>query len=259
MKFVPRRLAATADASRGGPEGWRGRLKGILSAAVILSLIYLALGWAAEGMAGLVPARWETRWFGWTREALALDTPAPPEVEALFARLLEDDALLDFPYRLYVMDDPLPNAFALPGGTVVVTSSLLEMVAGETGRALVLAHELGHLQYRHGLKRLGRLLLLQAGLAALGIDNNTLVKNSFGLADLSHSRGQESDSDAFGLRLVQRHFGTTEGALEFFEKVGTEGEDGPLPRAAGFLHTHPLSSDRLADLRTLADELAAGG
>jgi len=258
LKFVPRRLKTSADASRGGHEGWRSRLKGALSAVLVLAGVYVLLGWTAAAVATHVPAGWETRWFGWAPDALELHEQPAADVQALFDHLLEDSTLLDFPYRLYVIDDDEPNAFAIPGGTVAVTRGLLEIVQGETGRALVLAHELGHLQLRHGLQRLGRVLLLQLTLAGVGVDSNALVKNSFGLADLSHSRGQERAADAFGLELVYRRLGTTAGALEFFEKLGEIEDASPLPRTGSFLRTHPLSADRIDDLRTRAAALESG-
>ncbi len=258
MRFRPRQLKETADASRGGREGWRSRLKGIVSAVAVLGAFYLVLGVVAEFAAGYIPARWEAEWFAWAPEAFELEDAGDDELQNLFARLLEDEGLLDFPYRLYVMPDPAPNAFAMPGGTVAVTTGLLDMVESETGRALVLAHELGHLQFRHGLKRLGRLLLLQGAMAAAGLDSNSLVKSGFQLADLEHSRDQESACDRFGLELVHRRLGTTEGALEFFEKVQEWEGDGAMVRMTSFLQTHPLSSDRVEELRAHSAELEAG-
>lgn len=259
MRFLPRKLTETADASRGGPESWRNRIKGIVSAVAVLGAFYFVLGVVAEFAAAYVPPRWEAEWFAWAPDALDLEDSGDAELQALFARLLEDEALLDFPYRLYVMPTPEPNAFAMPGGTIAVTAGLLDLVESETGRALVLAHELGHLQLRHGLKRLGRLILLQGALAAAGLDTNTLVKSGFQLADLEHSRDQETACDRFGLELVHRRLGTTEGALEFFEKVQEWEGDGAMTRLTSFLQTHPLSADRVDALRAHAAELEAGG
>lgn len=258
MRFLPRELKESADASRGGPESWRSRIKGIVSAVAVLGVFYFVLGIVAEFTASFVPARWEAEWFAWAPDAFDLEDTGDAELQALFARLLEDEELLDFPYQLYVMPDSAPNAFAMPGGTVAVTTGLLELVETEAGRALVLAHELGHLQFRHGLKRLGRLILLQGAMAAAGLDTNSLVKSSFQLADLEHSRDQESACDRFGLDLVHRQLGTTEGALEFFEKVQEWEGDGAMTRLTAFLQTHPLSADRVEALRAHATELEAG-
>lgn len=259
MKFVPRRLNEAADNSRGGKEGWRSRLKGIVSAVVILSAIYLALGVIADLSVGLVSEQTEADWFAWTDELL-LDTAEPPlaEVQAIFDKLITDSDLRPYPYRLLIMNDSTPNAFALPGGTVTLTTGLLDLVETEIGRALVLGHELGHLQHRHGLKRLGRSLLLAGAMSLVGLDSSDLLRQSPMLAEMQHSRAQEEESDTFGLALVYAKYGTTEGALEFFEDINMlqgDHKSGVLRDMKSWLQTHPLTENRLDNLRRQAIEL----
>ena len=259
MKFVPRQLGETADNSRGGKEGWRSRLKGVVSAVVILSAIYLALGVIADLSVGLVSEQTEADWFAWADEVL-LDTAEQPsaEVQAIFDKLIADSNLRPYPYRLLILPDPTPNAFALPGGTVTLTKGLLDLVETEIGRALVIGHELGHLQHRHGLKRLGRSLLLAGAMSLVGLDSSDLLRQTPLLAEMKHSRAQEEESDTFGLALVYAKYGTTEGALEFFEDINMIQSDqgnGVIRDMKSWLQTHPLTEDRLDNLHRQAVEL----
>lgn len=261
MKFRPRLAPETADASRGGKEGWRSRAKGIVSAVIVLGAIYLTLGFVADLTVHLIPPRTEAEWFSWAEELLEPTGPVPQEVQEVFTQLLEDDGLQDFPYRLVLIETEEANAFALPGGTIGITQGLLDTVTTDIGRALVLGHEIGHVEHRHGMERIGRSILLAAAMSLVGFDTTGVLQGSQDLADLGFSRGQESECDDFGLRLVHRRFGTTVGAMKFFEQMqfldgGTEVEFGQ--RMSGFLRTHPITADRLANLKELAAELEAG-
>jgi len=250
VEFEARELTDSEDNSRGGKEGWRSRCKGILSAIVLLGLAYLALGWIAHAAVGMVPPQMESKWFRWTDQVFADGPPPPQRMQGLFERLLEDPELADFDYRLVMLESDDMNAFAVPGGLVGFTTSLVEEVHSDIGLAFVLGHELGHLQHRHGLDRLGRSLLTALSLSWTGIDNSFLLKGSANLAELSFSRQQELEADAFGLELVMREFGTAEGALEFFEVVQAMEELGPgtPSRLTNFLSTHPLTPDRIRAL-----------
>jgi len=256
MRFIPRPLNEAADNSRGGKEGWRSRLKGIFSAVIVLGAFYIALGFLADWSVRFVSEETEAAWFSWTDEVLLeAALPPSPAVQSIFDKLILDSGLRPYPYRLVMMPDRTPNAFALPGGTIMVTAGLLDLVETEIGRAMVLGHELGHLQYRHGLKGLGRSLLLAGALSMVGFDSSSLLRQTPLLAEMRHSRVQEEESDTFGLNLVYTKYGTTEGALEFFEDVNlleSEAHAGLTNGMQSWLQTHPLTEVRLTHLKRQA-------
>ncbi|MFK5956090.1 MAG: M48 family metallopeptidase [Planctomycetota bacterium] len=257
MRFRPRALNETSENSRGGKESLLNRSKGILSAVVVLAAIYLGLGVLADFTVNLVPPQTEAQWFSWTEDLLQPTLPVPDDLQIIFDRLIADAELDDFPFRLVYLPAEEVNAFALPGGLIAVTQGLYENVHSAEGRALVLGHEIGHVQYRHGLQRIGRSILLAGALSLSGIDTTTVLQRSQYLADLQFSRHQESESDDFGMRLVYRTYGTTAGSMEFFENLeNLHLEDrGFQDRFGSFLRTHPQTSDRLEDLRELAKGL----
>jgi Zn-dependent protease with chaperone function len=159
-----------------------------------------------------------------------------------------------------VIDEPEPNALALPGGTILVTSGLLAQVVSENELALVLGHELGHYRARDHLRGLGRGLAADLVLGALGGSGELVAGlGSFAgaLAQRGFDRRQESRADAFGLRLVHAEYGHVAGAGDLFARLEQQrGAPGAGRRLAGYLETHPLHGDRVA---ALAAEAEANG
>jgi len=256
MKFEPRPLEETQDISR-GRASWLDGLKLVVSAAVLLVTGYVLLGWLAEAVAMSIPDELEARWFVAQIGDAEAEHPRFGEAQALFEELLEDEALRQLPYQLFLLDMPEPNAFAVPGGGVGVTAGLLDTVKTETGLAMVLAHELGHHSKRHVLRGLGRGLLQQSAVALLfGQSGGTeLIEVGALMAGRRYSRKAEYEADEFGFRLVQRHFESTEGATEFFEWACRE--EHRKGDAGGWLRTHPLSRDRIDRMRRLDGGLRA--
>ena len=113
-----------------------------------------------------------------------------------------------FDYRLEVLENEMPNAFAMPGGQMVILTGLLELMDGPEEVAGVLAHELAHVYRRHSMRR----LLQTAGLMTLGqiaIGDVTgaaaMLASAAGLAALQHySREAEEDADLRGVELMHQ-------------------------------------------------------
>jgi Peptidase family M48 len=140
-----------------------------------------------------------------------------------------------------------PNAFALPGGIIVVTDQLVTTCSVDESIA-VLAHELGHVEYRHPLK----FVLQEFGVAALGSlfgdgSNLTLSASSLPLvlADAKYSRRFEEEADAEGFALAARAGYSPElfaTCLAKLDKKAAKSE-GPFK---SYLSTHPADADRIA-------------
>lgn len=253
MKFIPKRLNLTRDVSRGRfkIQDWA---KGLAAIALVLIAAYFVLGAIADGIANSISAETEAELFAWLDLGeTPIHDPQFDRAQEIFARLSSDPELRPLPYQLVLYPMDAANAFAVPGGMVGVTPPLLEEVDSEIGLAFVLAHELGHHQHRHALKRLGRGLIYSVTMSWFGGDGSALLDSSLSLATLKHSRDQEREADEFGLNLVYRTYGTTDGAYEFFEDMAKLHGDG-TPLGAMF-QTHPLTEERIDNLRKAAEEL----
>jgi len=225
----------------------------------VLALIAIA-ALAVDRLVPLVPPSLEARWFGgWLTDAAAASDPRSAPVQALLDRVVSHWSDAPYPFRAGVIDEPDPNALALPGGAILVTSGLLDRVGSENELALVLGHELGHFRARDHLRGLGRGLAAQLVLGALGGSGDLVSGLSAfagALAQHGFDRRQESQADAFGLSLVHAEYGHVAGARDLFAHLARSQRDAPATgrRLASYLDTHPLSEDRVA---ALAAEAAA--
>jgi predicted Zn-dependent protease len=231
--------------------------------AGVLIIVAVLLGFAVLVVDRLVfylPPSWEASVFP---EFDALQKVPTSKTEIVRKRNLEgllERLLMHWPehpeaLRVGLLDSPQPNALAFPGGLILVSSGLLDLVESENELAFVLGHELGHYHGRDHIRSLGRGLALGLILTAIGQSGGAaeLVALSGQLTSRSFSREQESSADAFGLALVATEFGHVAGATDFFEKLPAP--DSLLERSlATYLATHPMSDDRVKEMEQLADD-----
>jgi Zn-dependent protease with chaperone function len=143
------------------------------------------------------------------------------------------------------------NAFALPGGAIVMTDALVEALGDDDHIAAVLSHELGHVHYRHGAR-----LILQASITALA--SAAVLGDVSSVASLaatiptvmlhtSYTRDFERESDRFAFALLRqtgrspRLFGESLAALE----KSRGNEPGKSGRQTGYLSSHPPTEERM--------------
>ena len=147
MKFVAKRLGAAADASS-GRESRSETFKNVAGVAVALVILYFVIGFVADAAAMHISEKTEAEYFGAAYSSIHSE-PVHADFEGvreLFAVLSQYDQLRPLPWKLLYSDDEAPNAFAVPGGGVIVTQGLLDSVKSETALAFVLGHELAHHQ-----------------------------------------------------------------------------------------------------------------
>ncbi len=154
----------------------------------------------------------------------------------------------DLNYRFAVIDTPIVNAFACPGGYIYLYAGLLNVMENEAQLAGVLAHEISHVVARHGVKRLQQILGLQVLLSiALG-ESGELTQQAVGLG-LSvllqaHSRENEFEADEYGTLYMQKAGYNPQGMVQLLEKLleMSSGESGFLEKV---MATHPPTRDRI--------------
>ncbi len=174
-------------------------------------------------------------------------------------------------FHFTVLNSPVVNAFALPGGYVYVTRGLLALAKDESELASVLGHEIGHVTARHGAQRQTRSTLI--GLLAVGVSaaaGNQAVSQAAGLAGqyfiASYSREQEFQADDLGLRYISRTHMDPYGSPRFLGRLGDHSElqqriagaDG-RSSLADFFATHPSSPDRVRRATGRAQKIAQPG
>lgn len=167
-------------------------------------------------------------------------------VEAIFERLLSRLGQTDAAFNLNFRDMPGigPNAFALPGGTIVMTDDFVKTFPDEDVLAGVLGHEIGHVIEKHGLRQLYRSLSIYILIAFLAGDTGPVLEDVVLegnlLLSLSYSRKHEHSADQFGLRLSDDAGFDPAGLKAFFEYITKLGDE-----QREWLSSHPSSAARI--------------
>ena len=155
-------------------------------------------------------------------------------------------------FRLVLRDaGPIgANAFALPGGTVVVTDQLLELSPDDAALAGVLAHEIGHVEHRHLMRQLisGTVVGAVATLLA-GDTSSVMVALPAVLADLSYSRDMEREADAYAVDVLKLKNIPVGPFADLLERLQSAHRAGGGSEWAPYLRTHPDTGDRVAAIR----------
>lgn len=166
-------------------------------------------------------------------------------------------------FTFRVLDSPVVNAFALPGGYIYVTRGLLSHLNNEAQLAVVLGHEIGHVAARHASQRaaeqqFGQLAIMSGALIgeSLGYDASSLYQLSSQTAQLmflKYSRDDERESDALGVEYSSmKSYQAAEGA-EFFRSLEriSQQHSGGVPT---LLSSHPDPGEREKTIPRLAQE-----
>ena len=250
MKYTPKEIEGNVNVSHTSPlKELLLLLAGIFG---ILALLYILLGFAVDVVVMRLPPEIEQHLGSLYANAFSENTSTPAEeyLQTLLNKLVQKSSLHKTGvYTIHLYPSSQTNAFALPGGHIIVLSALLEDVKSENELAFVLAHELGHFANRDHLRGLGRGLVITAISAVLlGADNSmtTLLMNSLLTIEMKFSQSQETQADLFGIDLVNTYYGHIEGATDFFQKIADEEKRG---RLSYFFATHPYPKDRVIELQ----------
>lgn len=211
---------------------------------------------AADRLAPYVPFRTEVELAGRVSSTLS-DSGGDVQkyLQALGDRLAQAQGLPpEMRVTIHFQDGPTVNAFATLGGHVVIHGGLIRKLPNENALAMVIAHEIGHVQHRHPVRALGRGLALGVILSAVSTAaGNAMAQRALGdaglLTTLTFNRSQEEEADATALAALVGVYGHAAGATSLFE-VLREAAKGPAPPR--MLSTHPLSGDRIARIRQQA-------
>ena len=173
----------------------------------------------------------------------------PPYLDKVTQKVL---ASFDLPEEMkitfhYVNEDTV-NAFATLGGHIVLYRGLLEKLKHEDELAMVIAHEIAHIKYRHPILSVSHGIVVGVVLSAISGSSGNSIVNDFigqtGMASLMRfSRDYEYKSDKDAIDSLIKIYGHADGALGLFKVFESEfGKDSSFE----FLATHPLTGNRIS-------------
>lgn len=177
-------------------------------------------------------------------------------VNEIGAKVTRNTERPDVTYTFTVLDSPMVNAFALPGGYIYVTRGLMALAENEAQLAAVLGHEAGHITGRHSAERYSRGVVtsLGASVLAAAIDQ-TGVSQALGVGSQlymsSYSRSQENEADTLGLRYMVNSGYDVNAMTDFLQNLQNHSAleaqmEGRRDAGASYFSTHPATSDRVA-------------
>lgn len=253
-------------------HSWSKRL-GIAAGTVVLILLLLSggiWGWPllADGIAGLLPDSFE-RQLGAnakktiitvlskvypTQPALCTSAPGLAALNKLVARISAG-----FPTPVHFSADiaqvKMVNAFALPGGEIVVTSELIKFADSSEEVAAVLSHEMAHAVRHHPTRGMVRT-------AGYNILIGLVFGNNFGsslgetLLNSAYTRDMEEEADRLGLTALRDVGIKKTGLTNFFKRL--RDKEGDRAKFLSLLSTHPSFEDRITAAEAISDKPGAG-
>lgn len=240
----------------------------VAGVAIVVSLLlagyFLALPAAAERVVSYIPVETEralgdqvlawldnNRWFNPTR----IDVEQQSHIRKDFDELRRGLPVESY-CRLEFRDSPFigPNAFALPGGAIVITDAMVKKAESMEEIAAVLAHEIGHVERRHSMRHLLQDSVVAVVAATITADAASLSVAVAGLPALlaraKYSREFETEADDFAFQLLKQRGRSPEAFATLMERLA--GKDEEAERDFTFLSTHPVTAERVQRARAAA-------
>lgn len=163
----------------------------------------------------------------------------------------------DYPIELYVCEDDVVNAFAIPGGKIVIYQGILDAFQSWEELAAVLGHELAHVEKQHSLKQMSRNLSTYLVFSIMTSDASgvtaVFLENAFTLQDMSNSRGMETEADEIGFQYLKDLSVNPQGMVDLFKALQSEQLDlgEHVEKLTKMMSTHPLTEDRIQHAEAL--------
>ncbi|MDZ4758848.1 MAG: M48 family metallopeptidase [Bacteroidota bacterium] len=210
----------------------------------------IGLDWIARGVASALPVSTEES-IGQTLYESAVPSST---INIKKTKLLNDffkqlNYPSDYHIQLTYIDSNMINAFALPGGHLVVMSGIIKEMKSYEELAALIGHEISHINGKHVTRSLvrtaGAYILISAVIGDLTGIAAAIAENGDALRSLQFSRDLETEADEKGLELMQKNNINPDGILKLFERLKKAEQGGP----SEFLSTHPATDNRIQHIK----------
>ncbi len=153
-----------------------------------------------------------------------------------------------YPLHLTVIKENIINAYAIPGGHIVVYDAILKKIKSENQLAALLAHEASHIHKKHTLLSLSQEVSGSIFISMLWGDFgiiNGLIRKANELYGLHFSRQMETEADIEGLKILEKNQINPQGMIELMQHLKAEEQKQQLTNLPSFFSTHPLPEERI--------------
>ncbi|MEM9532694.1 MAG: M48 family metalloprotease [Pseudomonadota bacterium] len=206
-----------------------------------------------------------------SRQMQGGDYVTDPDLVAYVQRVgqkVASQSTRELPYEFHVLNNGVPNAWALPGGKIAINRGLLLEMQTEAELAAVLGHEVVHAAARHGAQSMSRGMLLQGAVLATAVAsrNSDYSRYAVGGASVAaqlinqkYGRGAELESDRYGIEYMVKAGYDPQGAVELQKTFVRLSEGRRQDFLSGLFASHPPSQERVERNVQSANELGRGG
>ena len=238
-------------------NGFKGVVFGALSFIGIFVLFYkIILPNIAETAATTIPIEYEQSFGKSIKESLIanneVDSVKTKSLQSFYEKLNYQS---NYNVNLTVVNSAIQNAFATPGGNIVVFSGIIDRMKEPEELAALLGHELTHVNNRHSTKSIFRSLANVIVLSVLLNDVNGItslvIDNANSVHELSFSRSLEKEADTEAVNLMLTNYINPEGMLGLLEQLDKLNNGMDIPE---FLTTHPVTKNRIEYVEELISE-----
>ncbi len=224
-------------------------LKLVLSLALLAGVAYLILGFMMNLLVSSISPENEKRLMEFISVDANLSQSQSPYLSSITQKLA---ICADIPYdtKIYIMETPELNAFAMPGGIIYITRGMIKKLGSENELAFIIGHELGHFKNKDHLKMLGHRLVFGVIGVLLGSNYGVVASTTLGIGNAKYSQSAEYAADIFGLEVMNCAYGSVTDATAMFERMD-EGDEWKH-----FIATHPGFKARV---ETMKEKIAKDG
>ncbi len=229
--------------------GWGALLSlSVFVIGLLAASYFFVLPWLAEQSVALVPKEYEVQMGeGLYKSMVEKESIDHERTEIANQFLKQIDFETDYPLQVTIVKSDIKNAFALPGGHIVVYTELLDNMKSYKELAGLLGHEVGHVKHRHTTKHIFRsfsgYLLISMFLGDFSGITASLLDNANQINQLSYSRNLETEADLSGFETLGHNHIDPNGMLLLFENLQAGNEKGSI--VPEFLSTHPITENRI--------------
>lgn len=270
LQISPADLAAIRKTRSLGRLAWAAAAAVLVALAVSIVVLYTQRSLVSGWLASKVPAEQEAKLgeliaeqFVGTKRLLSESTELAEDWDALLAPLLAGIESDRYEYDIILIEDSVPNAFALPGGKIFVHSGLLLLAERPEEVLSVVAHEIAHVNLQHSMRSIFELVTMAVVVQAVFGDYSGVIalaaEGGMALLSKAHSRDAEREADEFGWRYMEAASLDPGAAVSMFQKLGASQEGAiaeDLEKAAQWISTHPSTDERIATMQQKRDALS---
>lgn len=217
----------------------------VFSVLILILSAFLAVNYLASPFFTLITPLSVENKIGFYMQKTFKKVSANKEQTNLFEKFLKNNKSN---VKIHLVKMNTENAFVIPGNKIFISQKLLDQADLEEEVFFVLAHELGHLKYKHALRSFYSSILIKIIKGIMVADSGALGF-LFNATHLSFSRKQESKADEFALDYLVKNKFSLKGSLNFFKRQSKQRLIEKVELGGGYFSTHPISKKRINHLK----------